>query len=134
MTQAWQHRESEQQQFIEKLAHTVHTAADESESYELFVIEFLTAVLVHFRFEIDPHRAAATHNRTGATWLVDSITRQIKGFCRVESERKHLLYRLFTALQPTVASWSHRDYLRDQILKTEDVFGAPSATAEIEER
>lgn len=135
MTQAWQLRESEQQEFVQGLAREVRDAADAFGNYELYIIEFLIAILTHFRFEIDWERVMPKLKSIaiGPACLLEGAVARIAEFARVESERRRLLYMLFKELEPTVASWAQREYGSDQIFRQQEVFGAASATAELEE-
>ena len=133
MTEAWQVRSAAQQEFVRKLAHEVRDEADKRDIYDHFVVEFLIGVLAHFRFKIDPEQTAATSIQIGNTWFVDQMITRVKEFSRVESEPMYLLWQLFHELEPSVSSWASRDYLRDQISKPEEVFGAASAMSEIDD-
>ena len=133
MTEAWQVRSAVQQEFVKKLAHEVRDEANKGDTYDRFVIEFLIVILAHFRFKIDPDRAAATSIQIGSTWLVDQMNRRIKEFSRVEPERLYLLWQLFHELEPSISSWASRDYQRAQIENPDEVFGAPSAMAEVDD-
>ncbi len=47
-------REAKQQAFVETLVRRVHDAADDTEPFELFIAEFLIAVLEHFAEAMGP--------------------------------------------------------------------------------
>lgn len=135
MSEARQVREAAQQEFIRERVREVHDWADGEQwpSYELSVTEFLIAILARFRAEMAPDRAAAMPVQTGGTVLVSQIAAKIKEFARVPSEERHLLQALFRRLDPGIASWADRDYRTDGIANPESVYGAPSATAEMDD-
>jgi hypothetical protein len=122
MTEAWHAREARQQGFIHGLAEEVRDAADESGNYERLVIDFLITILEHFRTKTGAEPVAGSD----ADRLFTTMERRIVEFSRVESERLALIYRLFSELEKSIASWTGRAYLRDQIAKPEEVFGAPA--------
>ena len=130
MTEAWMKRSSEQQQFVDKLERRVRDAAEESGNYELFIVQFLIALLQHFRSLIG---GAAGDRETNAGQLLMSILEEIQQFSRVESEKIFLAHRLYGKLNNTLGSWATRQYQSDGIRDPQSVFGAPSAMSEIKD-
>lgn len=134
MAQAWQVRSFEQQEFVRMIADEVRERAEASDSYELFVTRFLVALLSNIGAEHpDGHSAFPVIVIPSMEILLARFRYRINQFAKVSSEKPYLWLMLFRELEPAFASWAERDYLRDQIMRPQEVFGAPSATAEVDE-
>lgn len=130
MTEVWHAREAKQQEFVRELAEKVWDAADESGNYDEFVICFLIAVLKRLRIQA---KGSGKVDADEAGKLFYEMRERIFRFSRVKSEELALTHRLFSEVERSIASWMERDYLRDQIIKPQEVFGAPSAMSEVKD-
>ncbi|MBI4132306.1 MAG: hypothetical protein HY474_01605 [Candidatus Sungbacteria bacterium] len=136
MTEAWRHRSFTQQEFIRGLAHEAHEwaegAGDADADYERAIIQLLIALLdVAGRMSLaeEPLELPLLNPSLPVVGFVNRIVE----FARVPSEQLYLVHQLFAELVKSFASWAQRDYLRDQIERPMEVFGASSAMTEIEE-
>lgn len=130
MTEAWQARSFEQQEFARSLAREVREYGDcLAPCYEFHIAEFLVAVLAYVAAA---HRCPLPLSPSDAARQFGAMIPRIEQFCRVGSERTYVAHLLFKELECAIQTWADRDYLRDQIERPQAVFGAPSAMAEVE--
>ena len=130
MTEAWQARSFQQQEFVRALAGEVRDRADEAPGHEAYTTEFMIAIL---RYVAAAHDCELGVVPTEAGRQFAEMVARIEQFCRVVSERAYIAHFLFRELEPTAGSWAQRDYIRDQTERPQDVFGAPSAMTEVED-
>jgi len=126
--QAWQKRESEQQDFVEELQHEVYERADEEEDADLFLTEIGAAILGH----IIATRRKNGLPQTEAGKFIAGLYEKIIEFARVESERPYLLTLLWKQLETSIFALASRPYADEQMRNPQAVYGAASPTAEVE--
>lgn len=127
--EAWQARSAKQQEFVKELAREVRDCAEGATSYEVYIAEFLVAILRGIVVMNGGHIAITP---TAASRQFSEMAPRIMEFCRVSSEQGYIAYLLFQKLEPALGSLAQGGYLRDQVGRSQKVFGAPSAMSEVD--
>lgn len=119
----WQKREEAQNKFIEKLAHAVEEAAENSGNRIAFIGEFLIALL---RSIVSMAEGSRVRDKTEAENLRDDIITKMEQFVRIEGELTYLIGSLHEKLWNPIASFSQQKYQHNCIANPEKSYGAGS--------
>ena len=131
MPQVRQIRKSQQQEFIHGLMSEVWEEAEKAESYHNFMALFAVAILTNWRGTFIPYPPEFT--RYNEIYSFFRATREkIVQFARVEEEKKYLLWLLFEEITESVEQEMTSPYRNEEMKNPQAVYGAPSATDEVE--
>ena len=131
MPEAWRVRRHQQQEFVRELAHEVREWAERCGDYHEGLLRFGIALLWDLRERVTGQMAPTGGHPVLENDLLREIAERIRAFARVKSERAYLLMSLFGELEVGMFTVFTSLYYRDEALKPQEVFGAPSPTAEV---
>ena len=130
MAQAWQARAHQRQMLVEEFVRVIHEVGDEDGNFDLFVLEFLIALLRAFKERREGKLSGIP--RAKMFGMVEGFKKRIKSFGRTDAERGLILAQLAEKALGMVIYKEDSGYRHDELFNTKAVLGVERATDEIE--
>ena len=132
MSEAWQVRQYQRQQLVEKLTRKVHDRADEVGGSS-FYLEVVSVMIGYLQ---DRHKGVSNpkfNEKSLAGFFFSSVLPTINDFVRTEAEGDVLVTQFLEKVLASGLNPFRSELQKEEMLTPEKIFNAPSAMAEVSE-